>query len=238
MLFYRGWNLKADLNFHLKNLYIWAKSFTMKFFAAIIFALLCNFTIRAQKAPPEGYEHAPSLSITGDFDGDSKSDTFSQFVTDSLGNKLNFITALATWDENLSTYDRLNYQNAFTLNNKPTVIDNYIAIGLFCLINLGDINNAKGDEIALVPMLLDYSMLNTCRIYSYCKGKWTEIFSFNINESAFTWSADKSEPVFTTIPDALEKRNNEWRFYDYLDMDYENEEQVGQMKQLKVTDCK
>jgi len=63
-------------------------------------------------------------------------------------------------------------------------------------------------------------------------------FSFNINESAFTWSDDKSEPVFTTIPDALEKRNNEWRFYDYLDMDYENEEQVGQMKQLKVTDCK
>lgn len=206
----------------------------MKFPAAIVFALLTVLSASAQKKAPNGYLDAPALTITGDFDGDGTQDTFSQFITDSLGNKLDYIIE-PDWEKTPQPYFGYDYNTAYTLNGKPCPMDNYIGVGLFCLINLGDINATKGDDIALVPMLSDYTMLNTCSIYSYCIEKWVKVFSFAVNENSFSYPAGKPDPIFANIPEYLEKRNGKWVFMDY--MEWLNAEETLQMKPLKVGNC-
>ncbi|MES2487789.1 MAG: hypothetical protein V4581_17815 [Bacteroidota bacterium] len=205
----------------------------MKFLAATVFVLLLNFTSSAQQNIPKGYQAAPALSITGDFDGDGKQDTLSQFIADSLGNRLDYLVEINNWDTDVVNWDRENYNTAFSINGKPTDIAHYIAVGLYCLINLGNINKTKGDEIAIVPLLLDYSRLNTCHIYSYCNGKWAEVYSFAVNESSFDYVTN-IQPVFNSIPDALEKHKGNWMYIDYYEW---FEDSNIKMKPLKVANC-
>ncbi|KGO94226.1 hypothetical protein [Flavobacterium subsaxonicum] len=193
-----------------------------------------TFCASGQDKIPDGYRLAPTLSITGDFNGDGKPDTLAQFVTDSLGKPLKYIVEAGTYEEDIILYSKLGYQNTFTLNGNVANVDNHVALGLYCLINIGDLNDDKRDEIALVPVLLDFSMLNTCRIYSYCKNSWTQMFSFGINESSFDYEGD-TEPLFTNIPQSLEKRNGKWVYIDYckwMEMD------DPKMMLLKVPKCK
>jgi hypothetical protein len=201
----------------------------MKFTAAIAFALLFTFLATAQNKIPAGYRPAPTLAISGDFDGNGTPDTLEQFIADSLGSRLDYII-----DADVERWDREDYSNAFNLNGKPCKIDNSIAVGLFCLINLGDINSTKGDEIALVPMLLDYSSVNSCSIYSYCNGSWVTVFDFKVNENAFTYTPPLKEP-FTNIPHLMEKRNGKWVYIDYLDYMVADD---PKLKPLKVANCK
>jgi len=206
----------------------------MKFFAASVFALFSTFSVLAQKKPPKGYTDAPALSVNGDFDGDGKPDTLNQFIADSLGNRLDYIIEV-DWNNVPLVIDRQGYYTAYTLNGNPTEVEQFLDLGLFCLINMGDVNNRKGDEIALVPLLLDYSNLNTCRIYSYCSGNWQEVFSFAVNENSFSVARDSSPVIFNTIPESLEKRNGKWvyiDFYEAIKMDNPT------LKPLKVPNCK
>ena len=69
-----------------------------------------------------------------------------------------------------------------------------------------------------------------------CSSGWKELFSFNIHEGAFDYT-DNIPPVFENIPEALEYKNGIWRYYDYLDMDYQTEEEVGHMKPLTLPSC-
>jgi len=195
-----------------------------------------TFCASGQDKIPDGYRLAPTLSITGDFNGDGKPDTLSQFVTDSLGKPLTYIVEAGTYEEDIILYSKLGYQNTFTLNGNVANVDNHAALGLYCLINIGDLNNDKRDEIVLVPDNMDFSRHNYCYIYTLCSSGWTNLFSFSVHEGVFDYAGDTA-PLFTNIPEVLEYRNKKWRFYDYLDMDYESEEQVGKMMPLKVPKC-
>jgi len=186
------------------------------------------------------YLPVSTLSITGDFDGDGKQDILYQFLADSTGNRVEKIPEFEneTWEEIVDYYAQRGYYTALSVKRNPTDTLGFgFSQGFYCLINIGDLNNDKRDEIAVVPDKMDFSRHNYCYIYSLCNATWKELIRFNVHEGAFDYTGD-APPIFTNIPEVLEYRNNEWRFYDYLDMDYENEEQVGQMKQLKVTDCK
>lgn len=205
----------------------------MKFPVAIIFAFLFAFSALAQKKAPDGYTDAPTLTITGDFDGDGKQDTFTQFVADSLGNKLDYILDTGDWDTTIPLYDSMHYYNEFTFNGNLVDINNQVDVGLLCLINLGNINSTKGDEIALVPFLKDYSNLNHCRIYFCCNGSWAEVFNFNINEMDFIYTGDV-ELLFTNIPGRLEKQNGTWMYLDYMEW---FKDSTLPMKPLKVGSC-
>ena len=208
----------------------------MKKFVALLFIVKFAFICHAQDNIPKGYRAITSLSITGDFDGNGIEDVLSQFVTDSLGNKVDYIIELEENDHPILLYDRYGYRGSATLNNKPTNIKTG-DIGLYCLINLGNINKTKGDEVALVPINLDYSNLNHCSIYSYCKEHWVLVFSFNVNESSFDFEGD-NPPIFTNIPGALEKHKNQWYYNDYLEeLESENDESVANMKPLKASNC-
>lgn len=52
------------------------------------------------------------------------------------------------------------------------------AQGLYCLINIGDLNLDGKDEIALSVDYIDESLYNTCRVYSVYFDKWTELKQF------------------------------------------------------------
>ena len=73
------------------------------------------------------------------------------------------------------------------------------------MINLGDLNKDKKDEIALVVDVPDYSQLNTCHIYSLCNNQWTEIKRFSIHEGAFTFGKGEDAHNFEEIRGFLEK---------------------------------
>lgn len=208
----------------------------MKTFTLILFLAIFGHLTFAQKSKPNGYRPAPSLTVAGDFDGDGKTDCLMQFVTDSLNSKVDYIIELKDDEPIIFLIDKYGYKNIFTLNGKPTAMPKYIAVGLYCLINLGNINKTKGDEIALVPDLMDESRHNYCYIFSLCHGNWKELFNFSIHEDAFDYYGE-TQPTFHNIPEALEFKNNEWRFYDYLDMDYKTADEVGQMKKLVVPNC-
>ena len=111
------------------------------------------------------------------------------------------------------------------------------AQGLYCLINIGD-NNADGrDEIALVIDYLDISSINSCKIYSLCKDKWTLLKQFKVHEEAFFFENNKAL-IFDNIKGYLEKQNNKWVFKDYLEDSDNQEKQAEKMKMLYLDKCR
>lgn len=181
----------------------------MKYFLSLI--TLSIIIACSSNRPPGKYRLTDTLSVSGDFDGDGKSEVITSYLTDSTDTRLYKAYDPYDWDNTVIYYSKMVYSTVVRLENGKGNILNYYANGLFCLINLGDINKDNKDEIALVPALLDWSNINTCRIYSLCNGKWTELEAFNINESAFYY-ASSTEPVFDNIPGYLEKRNGVWMF--------------------------
>lgn len=110
-----------------------------------------------------------------------------------------------------------------------------ISKGVYCLINLGDLNADGKDEVALVVDNLDYSRVNACIIYTLCQSKWKKLKQFAIHEDAFNYIGEK-QPVFTEIEGFLEKKENQWHYQDYAVHGYDSSGKVGWQK-LEVTDC-
>ncbi len=181
------------------------------------------------------------LFVTGDFDGDGKQDTIHQhnfsrltkteieYSADPFQNEWD---SVAKWfyDQEANVYLTINKTDQDTLNLGT-------AQGLYCLLNIGD-NNADGkDEIAFVIDYLDISRVNSCKIYSLCKNKWTLLKQFGVHEGSFDFTTDKA-PIFDSIEGYLEKQNSKWVYKDYLEDDYENQEDIGKMFTLKLGGCK
>ncbi len=208
----------------------------MKFPAAIV-ALLPTFSATAQEEAPKGYFTASAFSITGDFDGDGTQDTLNQFIADSTGVKVQYMKEIdtETWDEYVYTFATYGYMTSIALAGKE---DNLLSFnraqGVYCLINVGNINNTKGDEIAIIPDFIDQSRHSYCYIYALCHGHWQRAFTFSVHEDAFD---DYDGAPYPKIPGILEQQNGVWKYYDYLDMDYDNPEDVGHMLPLKARDC-
>lgn len=181
------------------------------------------------------------LFVVGDFDCDKKLDTIFQHnysrlkkaeIENSADPFQNEWDTVVKWfyDQDADLYLTINNNNQDTLHLGT-------GQGLYCLINIGD-NNADGkDEIALVIDYLDYSRVNSCKIYSLCKDKWTLLKQFGIHEDAFNFTSDKA-PLFDNIKDFLEKQNGKWFYKDYSQECYEKQEDVGKMLTLKLCRCK
>jgi hypothetical protein len=119
------------------------------------------------------------------------------------------------------------------MNGKPTSIDTGVSFGTLCLINMGDNNGDKKDEVAFVPMLKDYSNLNSCHILSICNGSWKELKTFGVNEMAFY-----SEESANTIPGYLENHKGRWMFLDNDLLEKMPDDQYGKLQKLVMPRCK
>ncbi|MES2487787.1 MAG: hypothetical protein V4581_17805 [Bacteroidota bacterium] len=202
-----------------------------------LFAIIFALTAHSQDTPPIGYYTAPTYSITGDFDGDGKQDTLNQFITDSMGNRLQYMEEIEseTWSDYVYNFADKGYRTSIAIEGKE---DNLLSFkqaqGMYCLINLGNLNKAKGDEIAIIPDAVDESRHSYCHIYSLCKGRWQRVFEFSLHEDAF--DTFNGTP-YKTLPGILEQKNGIWHYHDYLEMEYDNPKDVGNMMPLKVEDC-
>lgn len=181
------------------------------------------------------------LLVVGDFDGDKKQDTIFQHnysrltraeIENSADPFQNEWDTVVKWfyDQDADLYLTINKSNQNTLHLGT-------AQGLYCLINIGD-NNADGkDEIAFVIDYLDFSRVNSCKIYSLCKGQWALLKQFGIHEDAFNFTSDKA-PLFDNIKEYLKNKNGKWFYKDYLQDSYEKPDDVGKMQLLKLDKCK
>jgi hypothetical protein len=177
------------------------------------------------------------LFVFGDFDGDGKQDTIFQhnysrltkseieFAADPFQNQWDTVVKWF-YDQDADLYLTINKSNQDTLSFGT-------AQGLYCLINIGD-NNADGkDEIAFVVDFLDFSRVNSCNIYSFCKDEWTILKQFSVHEGSFDFNADKA-PIFDSIKDHLEKQNGKWFYKDYSQDGYQEQGGVGKMFTLSL----
>jgi hypothetical protein len=170
------------------------------------------------------------LFCVGDFDGDGKKDTLFEHNFSKLKKEEIEIAPdpmKNDWEEIIKWFSKQDSDLyiSFNSSNKDTLKLGK-AQGLYCLLNIGDINFDSKDEIAFVVDYLDFSNLNSCKIYSLCKGKWTELKQFNIDESAFDFTSTTS----SGIKNYLEKKDNKWFYKDNLQKD-------PKMQLLKLEKC-
>ena len=199
-----------------------------------------NSTVPKQTDNKIKFHQLKKLFVVGDFDGDEKQDTVFQhnysrltqteieYAADPFQNEWDSVVKWF-YDQDANLYLTVNKSSQDTLHLGT-------AQGLYCLINIGD-NNADGkDEIACVIDYLDFSRVNSCRIYSLCKDKWTLLKQFGIHEESFDFTSDKA-PIFENIKEFLEYQNNKWVYKDYSQVGYDNPEDSGKMMTLKLDKC-
>jgi hypothetical protein len=200
-----------------------------------------SHTELSKNKPNEDFHKLQKLYVTGNFDGDKKTDTIYQHNFSNLEKKeIDFAPnpMKTDWEDVVKWFYNQEADVTLTLNKKNSEILHLgTAQGLYCLINIGDNNNDGKDEIAFVIDKLDDSRTNTCKIYTICKGKWQLLKEFGIREDAFDWKKGETQPKFNSIKGYLEKQNNNWMYLDNNQNEYETADEVGKMKVLKLNKC-
>ena len=173
--------------------------------------------------------------VVGNFEGNGKQDTIFQHMFSGKQNvELDSIPSVYENDYEDFVISWFYEQDVdLCLIFKKDTLHLGVATGLYCLINLEDLNGDKKDEIALSVDYCDWSAINSCRIYTVCDGHWTLLKQFSINERAFDFTSD-TIPVRGEIKGFLEKDNGKWKYLDYLEYLEDNN---SKMKLLKVGKC-
>ncbi len=183
------------------------------------------------------FEKLESKSVIGDFNGDKKLDTLFEIHTSK--NEKNGITEVPfidDYDTMVDYYYKNSIQTSLKSSNiKIKNLDLGTSFGVYCLINIGDNNNDKKDELALVIDYCDFSNLNSCKIYSLCNNNWTMIHHFAIHEAAFEY-ADGEILDPNKIGDYLQKKKGKWFYADAFEV-LESDDSIVKMKPLKIKKC-
>ena len=178
-------------------------------------------------------QEIPQQYIVGNFTGEGNHDTifFHYYsVVDKI--EIKQIPSIENdWDSIIHWFNQTHQIHTFISFNYDTLFFES-AYNLFYFSNIGDLNFDGIDEIALVVNWLDYSEINSCRIYSMCNNKFSLLKEFNIHESAFLQN-NNEDSSFIGIKGFLEKRNNIWTFCDYLNLINEDRK----MEALQLKDC-
>jgi len=158
------------------------------------------------------------FSLTGDFNGDGKLDTINQNVIIANSKKQIDYFPSSQWDTIENYFDRIKADVILTVKNqKCDTLHLGSGGGLYCLINIGDNNKDKKDEIAIVVDYYNFTNISPCNIYTLCNNKWKVLKSFKIHENAFDYEG-QNIPDFKQIKGFLEYRKNKWLYIDYEDL--------------------
>ena len=126
--------------------------------------------------------------ITGDFDGDGKTEQLFEHYFSRRDNKETnkFYEGLNDYSDAVDSAVQKN-AHVFLSSNNPLidtlhiVKDEYeLVFGLSYLKNEGDLDGDGGDEISFVIDRADWSNLNAYVIMTYKNGKWKKLYSFDI----------------------------------------------------------
>ncbi len=109
------------------------------------------------------------FSIRGDFDGDGFSENLYEAAT-----------------------------TLFSDNDELTPLKLDTDLGVYFLINEGDLDGDGGDEISFMSVYRDFSNLNYFRIWTYKDTKWKELFCVYVHEyDCPNYQAQRPEELFT-----------------------------------------
>jgi hypothetical protein len=178
--------------------------------------------------------------VTGDFNGDRKPDTLREgFYSRALKEPIRTIPFAESQDEIAHWICQLNPLAYIKTTGIDSLIfsgSNCTTLGLDYLINVGDLDKNGTDEIAVVVNWADFTSVNSCYIFSYCSGKWKQVFSFTIHE--LIMEEDQEKPGIG-IPSFLEKRQGTWYYKDYLkSLQANTEKEEAQMFKVKIKGCR
>jgi hypothetical protein len=140
----------------------------------------CNFATR--------YRTGYRIQISGDFNGDGKTDTiYESYISALTGAETYKDMDSIYWEENVVAIMKNKPISRFYTNIRG--VDTFIVNkdsqqrGTWLLENLGDVYGGKGDELGYVVNWADYSNTNTYHIITLLNGKWRELYQFDINEA-------------------------------------------------------
>ena len=172
--------------------------------------------------------------VIGHFTGRDAIDTLRfQYFSEVDGAEITRIPSMKNdWDSVIEWFNQTHQVNAFIAYDYDTLFVES-AYDLFCFFNIGDVNFDGVDEFAMVVNWLDYSRLNSCRIYSICNHKFSLLKVFEIHESAFMQEGAQ-DSSFKGIKGFLEKEHDLWRFREYCSDDIGKK---GQMEVLRLEVC-
>lgn len=175
--------------------------------------------------------------ITGDFDGDKTTDTLSQiFTSGEEAKRITEVPFINDYDSTVTYYYKNSIKTSL-LSNKKAIknLDLGTSFGLYSLINIGDNNHDQKDELAIVIAYCDFSMLNSCKIYSFCNSNWKMIGHFAVHENAFMYDEnEKLDP--NKITGYLEQKKGKWFYADALEI-IKADDTLSKMKPLKIKKC-
>jgi hypothetical protein len=172
--------------------------------------------------------------VVGHFTGKDANDTLRfQYFSWLDGVEITRIPSMENdWDSIIQWFNQTYQINSFIAYGTDT-LSFESAYDLLCFFNIGDVNLDGVDEFAMVVNWLDYSNLNSCRIYSICNHKFSLLKVFEIHESAFLQEGAQ-DTSFVGIKDFLEKEHDVWRFREYCSDEVgEN----GEMEILQLGKC-
>lgn len=160
----------------------------MKALILIQICLFISINFLAGQSTPSSFNR---LIAEGDFNGDGKIDKLKEAYINQITKgeifKINF--------ENCNSRDCVD--NFFSTNSPrsyliPIGINDtlflsfgekaYPTFGITGLLNIGNVNEHKGDEIAVVVGWADYSSVTRCQIWTYEHDEWKVIEEFLIHE--------------------------------------------------------
>lgn len=172
--------------------------------------------------------------VIGHFTGKDANDTLRfQYFSRVDGVKITKIPTMENdWDSIIEWFNRTHQIHSFVACDCDTLFFES-AYDLFCFFNVGDVIFDGVDEFAMVVNWLDYSNLNSCRIYSICDHKFSLLKVFEIHESAFLREGVQ-DTSFVGIKDYLEKERGVWRFHEYCS---DEVDENGEMKILQLGKC-
>lgn len=129
------------------------------------------------------------FNITGDFDGDRKTDILQERFTDSLykDEAAKYYTSTDTlFDYNDVSLLNLYFNNRSFLEWKEKKLKlSGGHLGFHYIENCGDINDDGKDEIIVLKQWDDFSNMNTAYVYTFNNDKWNEIYTIPVWEWQF-----------------------------------------------------
>jgi hypothetical protein len=173
--------------------------------------------------------------VVGNFDGKDLSDTiFLHYYSHTYKTEIYEIPTSSDndWEDIIDWFHKL-YEVEVYLTYRQDTLFLGAAYGLYCLLNIGDVNSDGKDEIAFVVNWLDYSNINSCKIYSMCNARWELLMEFTIHESAFELPNSETVDTLAGIKGYLEKADGSWMYNEY-DVSQEN---INAMKILYLNKC-
>lgn len=177
--------------------------------------------------------HIDKLSLTGDFDGDGKMDTIIENNISGLNKKQIDSFPDNQWDSLDNYFSKIDADVCLILKKrKSDTLHLGVGRGLFCLVNIGDNNKDKKDEIVFVVDYCNFTNVSNCYIYTLCDNKWIKLKSFLIHESAF--ENDGYDTKTKGIKGFLELRKNKWFYIDYYEWFNAKTEREMELKPLKI----